>query len=400
MADEPKFLRRPLRRIRSLLKKLTPVSTELIALLAAEEAERDEELDQMKFLVGHVVLNLAQQDPELIPGLRRQLDTGLTRANDRSLFRLDGDGPLIPQEEWPGWPDPQPAETAAAARPHSHLTPAQRRARIAYLQNRQKTIERELEASLKADAPQRNETNTQRKTLVGVVRLTLAFDDHEETNKLRKVLDDGLSEQRNRKLFQLDGDGPLVPEELWPALRVTKPQAAKKRDSNNPPPAADAAARSRRSASQRPDHSGRAESPKAGAVRSREPDSAGNEATSSQRPDSGRTESPKAGAVRSREPDSAGNEATSPDAQEPIAGWRPHRLPVQSASASEAGKRKTVWGAVLKGRAAVAALPTALVGKRITVTDSNEKVWTTTITEVVRRDAESITVRNAGRPGR
>ena len=196
----PNPSRRPLRRIRSLQKKLSAVDNELTALLADENAEREEKLDRRKFLVGHVVLEQAQQHPELIPGLRRQLDIGLTRVYDRSLFRLDCAGSLIPQEEWPGWAES--AETATAARPHSHLPPAQRRARITYLQHRRKDIEQELEGAMEADAPQREETNAQRRILVGVVLLKLALDDREEMNKLRKMLDDGLSEQRGRKLFQ------------------------------------------------------------------------------------------------------------------------------------------------------------------------------------------------------
>ena len=366
MATGSSSPRRPLRRIRALQRALVKADAELVFRTTEEDDDREEENDRRKFLVGHVVLEQVQREPELIPELRSQLKVGLTRAYDRTLFQLDAGGPLIPQEEWPGWPE---RDDTLAAGPYTRLTPGRRQARITFLQDSRKDILQELEALLKKDAPKRENNAKQRKIVVGAVLLKRAFREQEEMNRLRKLLDNGLTAQRDRGLFQLDGVGPLIPEELWRASLDTKAPAAKMRDSDNAPPAADTHAQSPRSDSQHPDRSGRAESP-------------------------------QAGAVRSREPDSAGNEATSPDAQEPIAGWRPCRIRVQNGSDSEAGRQETEWGARLTGQKVIAALPTELRGKRITVTDSSEDSWVTTITEVESRDEKSITVRNSGRPGR
>ena len=370
MTDDPKPPRRPLRRIRSLLKQLLAVDAELTDLTEVEEDEREEErkaaIERRKFLIGKAVLERVQRRLRLIPWLQGVLDSNLTRAQDRVLFQLDG-GPLISQEEWPGWPDhTQRAEASVAARPP--MSPRRRRARITFLQDRRKTIVQELGALQKKDAPQREAKNYQRRVVVGATLLMLALRQHGVMRWLRKLLDVGLSEPRDRQMFELAGDEPLVPEEEWLALQVTKPQAAKKQRSDGPA-AADPPARTARSTSRSANRSGRAESPKAASV------------------------------VRSREPESAGNEATAPEGQDPIPGWRPCRIPDQNASDSEDGQRKTVWGAVLKGRAAVAALPTDLRGKEINVTDSAERSWTSVVTEVVRRDEGSITVRNSGRPG-
>lgn len=92
--------------------------------------------------------------------------------------------------------------------------------------------------------------------------------------------------------------------------------------------------------------------------------------------------------------DDAGKSAV----QEPIPGWRPRRIPVRSSTGSGVGPQQNEWGAKLEGRAPVAALPPELRGKTITVTDSNQRSWTTTITEVVNRDEHSILVRHTGRP--
>ena len=367
MADSTPPTRRPLRRVRALLRAFFQIDAELAFRATEEKDHREAQLDRRKWLVGHVVLERAITEPALIPELRSHLDTGLTRAYDRALFQIDAGRPLIPLAEWPDWPERD--DTLAADDSYDRMPPRRLRARITSLANRKKEILKELEALLKEDEPQREKKNDQRKIVVGAVLFKRILGKHEETNRLRKLLDNGLSAQRDRELFQLDGDGPLVPKELWSALQVTPAPAAKKRDADAVPPTADAHARSTRSASKRPGRIGPAGSPQAG------------------------------GAGRSAEPDSTRNGAMSPDVQEPITGWRPSRLPGASASDSEDGKRNTEWGAVLKGRAGVAALPTDLVGKKITVTDSDDNPWTTTITEVVRRDDESVTVRNSGRPG-
>ncbi|MCY4634652.1 MAG: hypothetical protein OXG04_09140 [Acidobacteria bacterium] len=329
---------------------------ELTPLLAAEEHDRLARYTAMKTqridLLGDAALEAAQAgDPEVRSWLRGALSRHLPPAQAR-LFQM-GTGPLIPREEWPGLPA-EPAETAVAADPPRPMTPVQRQARIKFLQDQRVRHQQELDVLFEQDAPEREKKNRKRKKIIGELLLAL---DEPDVSRVRALLDTALSEPKERRLFQLAGPGPLVPADGCPAPQATRAQAATK-----PPPR-------RRSASQRPDRSGRAGAPTA------------------------------RGAVGSRETDSARTEPLPPGVQGPISGWRPHRVTGQN-SDSEAGGRKATWGAKLKGRPAVAALPAALVGREITVTDRTGSSWTTTITHIVRRDADSITVRDSGRPGR
>ena len=352
--------RRPLRRIRALHRKLAQIDAEMAFREAENDDGGDETITHRKFLIGHAALEQAQRDPELITWLRSQLEIGLTRACDRELFHLDASRPLIPPEQWPAWPE---RDDTTPADSYTRMTPGRRRARLTSLRNLRKTICSELKELLHKDKPKRESTNVQRKIVVGAGLFKASLGKDTEVSRLRNMLDKGLSETADRALFQLEGDGPLVPEDLWPALQDTKAYEARPRDSDNAPPAADA-----QSTSQRPARSDRAGSPKA------------------------------TSAVGSRKADSVGTEGMPPAVQDPIPGWRPRRLPASSASDSEAGERQTEWGALLKGRAAVAALPADLVGKTIEVTDSNHSSWHATITEVVTRDDATITVRTSGRP--
>lgn len=298
------------RRLRSLQRKLTALDHELAALSEENDEERDEErkaeADRRKFLAGHVVLDRVQQRVQRIPWLRGVLDVGLTRAYDRAMFRLAGGGPLIPPEEWPGWPDTPGTEPSVGARPRTRMTPGRRRARIAFLQERRKTIFQQLDELIEETAPERETKNHQRKIVAGAVMLTMSFQKKRVHQWLRKLLDDHLTAVRDRKLFQLQGDGPLVPEEERATLRLTRRERAPKRASDNSPSAADDSARNPGSTSQNANRSGHVGSSTAG------------------------------GAVPSRERESAGN-ATPPDARDPIPGWRPYRL--SGASSSSSGVR-------------------------------------------------------------
>ena len=359
------------RRIRSLQKKLNAVEHELASLIAEEDEERDEErralATRRKLLAGFVVLERVQRRPPLIGWLRRVLAENLTRAYDRSQFGLEVDEPLIPQEEWPGWPEGPRTEPRVADSPRTRMTPGRRRARIALLQGRRKTILTELDGLLKASAPERETKNNLRRILVGAAVLAESLRKKRVHQWLRKLLDNHLTAMRDRSLFQLQDDGPLLPEEERAGLRLARRQAATRRAPDDSPPATDAVARNPRSTLQTADMSGAARSSSAG------------------------------DAVHAQAPESADNEAI-PDSQEPIPGWRPCR--VGGTDSPHSGSRTPIseWGARLASRTALKALPEELVGRMITITDSSQHSWNTRVTEVVSRDERCVVVRNSGRP--
>ena len=363
--DRPGHMRR---RIRSLFKWLAACDAESRSLTAAvdqaHEAERAEETTRRKLLTGTAGLDRALERPGLIGWLLRVLDAGLTRSCDRRLFCLTGVGPLIPEEDWPGWPDAPEATLPEA--PPSTLSAGRRRARLAYLTKKRAMIRAELDDLQKRYAAHRDSRNNQRRILVGAVLLTLACRHHGVARWLRRLLDRRYTAPRDRGLFVLEGVGPLVPMEDQPALRPTRRQAAKTRVSDRPV-GADGKTRRQPSASTRVSDGG---------------------ATGT---------SDQSSAASASQPEPRGNDAVNPDVPEPIPGWRPCRLEVR---ASGPGGRTggSEWGARLTGRAAVSALPKELVGRQIIVTDSNLVSWVTTVTAVVSRDAGSVRVRNSGRP--
>ena len=357
------------RRIRALLKHLAAIAAELAILRAEDDDERQDqrraEDTARKLLTGRAVLKRAIRRLGRIRWLRRQLNAGLTRAADRSLFRLEGAGPLIPEEDWPGWPDGRSETQSAASR--SRTPAARRRARIAYLEEQEKAFRSEFQKLMKEDEPEREARNQQRQILVGVVILRLALRNPRVARWLRKLLDDEYTDTRDRQLFDLEGDGPIVREEDQAGLLPLRRQTAKKGNSDDGPAAAAAA------------------------------DAPGPPSTSQGRTRSGRPASSTSGGVVGT-PDPELDDAGKSAVQEPIPGWRPRRIPVRSSTGSGVGPQHNEWGAKLEGRAPVAALPPELRGKTITVTDSNQRSWTTTITEVVNRDEHSILVRHTGRP--
>ena len=284
------------------------------------------------------------------------------------MFRLEDDGPLIPQEDWSGWPDLRRTRTHVVA--SRARTSAVRRRRIACLDRQQKILQAELEQLMKDDKPEREARNGERTILVGLVILRRCLRDPRLTRWLRRLLRNEYGEARDRRLYQLEEEGQIVREEDQAGLAPTQGQAAKRKAPDDGGPAAGAAdVPGPRSTSQRATRDGRAGS------------------------------STRSGAVRTPAPESDGDDAGKSGVPEPIAGWRPRRIPVPTSSDSEVGSRKKEWGAILVGGAAVADLPARLRGKKITVTDSNQQSWTTSITEVVSRDENSILVRHAGRPG-
>ena len=362
--DTPGNLRR---RIRAFLTTFAAFTHELQFLTATGDeeraAERRAEDARRKTLAGSAVLYRALERPGLIPLLRRALDAGLTRSYERKLFHLADARPLIPEEDWSGWPGAE--ETLPEVHPTS-LSAGRRRARLDYLAKRITAIRAELDVLQKKYAPHRDATNRQRQIVVGAVFLTLSCRNDRVAGWLRRLLDRQYTAVKDRKLFLLEEDGPLVPAEDQAALRPTRRQAAKTRVSDRPP-GADG--------------------------KTRRPPSASTPAS-----DGGGTgTSAQSSTARAPKPEPHGDDATNPDAPEPIPGWKPHRLEV-SASGSGGQTRRSVWGARLTGRAAVSALPEELRGRKIIVEDSNMFLWTTTVTDIVSRDAKGIIVRNTGRP--
>ena len=362
------------RRLRALFTERTAAVDEIEILTTEDDQElagaREEENTRRKVLAGTAVLYRALERLGLIPWLRRVLDTGLTRAYDRSMFRLADDGPLIPAEDWEGWPDTRPVEKTLPKAPPKRLSPGRRRARLAYLKTRLAVIDTKLDDLFKKYTPHRNKKNEQREILVGAVVLQLSFQNERVRRWLRRLLDRRYTAVKDRKLFLLEDGGPLVPAEDQAGLGLNQRQPAKMRVSDGHSPVA----------------GGKARRPPSASTGTSDRDAAGG--------------SGHAGTIRAREPDRAGDEAVTHDVSEPIPGWQPHRLPAESACVSGVRTRRSAWGARLTGRAAVAGLPADLLGRRIEVTDSNLTSWTTTITGVVSRDEGRVTVRNSGRPGR
>ena len=347
------------RRLRKLLREQHRIQAELSALAAEEQHDRARQARaddaRRKLLTGVAVLDWVFQHPRLIRFLRMALAAGLTRTRDRRLFNL-GDGPLIPAEDSPGWPDDRPADETLVETPQAGMSPHQRRVRIAHLKKRAAAVRAELDALGKAYAPRRDTNNRQRRILVGAVLLSLSFGNERLTRRLRRLLNLRYPKARDRKLFVLEGDGPLVPPEEQAELRPTRRQAAKPPSSNAGSFAAAGAVRRPRSAPAPANGGGDAEG--------------------------------------SDVADPTPNPDPAPDAQEPIPGWKPYKLRVESPSDS----RGPTWGAQLKGHAAVQALPKELVGRMITVTDSSLRSWNTRVTEIVSRDDARVIVRNSGLP--
>ena len=212
-SDRPGDLRR---RIRALLRALDTCIREAQPLTAEDDrvrkAERRTVATRRKLLSGGAALDRVLERPGLIRWLQRVLDAGLTGTHERGLFCLAGPGPLIPREDWPGWPG-APVDAALPEAPQNSLSPGRRRVRLAYLKKRIAAIRAELDPLQVQYAPHRDARNKQRKIVVGAVLLTLSFRCERVARWLRLLLDRKYTAPRNRKLFRLEGAGPLVPED-------------------------------------------------------------------------------------------------------------------------------------------------------------------------------------------
>ena len=219
------------RGIRSCQRRLAEIRIELGALRKEEEDDRDDRRrsddTRRKRLAGEAVLKRVIQRVGRIRWLRRQLDSGLTRAAERSMFRLEDDGPLIPQEDWSGWPDLRRTRTHVVA--SRARTSAVRRRRIACLDRQQKILQAELEQLMKDDKPEREARNGERTILVGLVILRRCLRDPRLTRWLRRLLRNEYGEARDRRLYQLEEEGQIVREEDQAGLAPTQGQAAKRR---------------------------------------------------------------------------------------------------------------------------------------------------------------------------
>ena len=353
----PRWERR--KRIIQIRRQLAGLRTEKQAIRAQDEklARQRRSLDtRSKYLLGRAAQTRLERRPGLAEWLRRAVREVLTRVEERRLFGLEPGTPLIPVDKLPrrsragGSPAP-------SVRP-DRMSSEKRRQRLEELKEEERELKRELRELQDEDRGEDDpaDPSTHRCILLGVVLRTMASRRPGVTRWLRRLLDAHLKEERDRKLFRLNEPGPLFLNDESPDTAAIEPADG---------PAAT--------------HGGNM--PRAANAGERNGSEAATESGPRRRP-----------TTRSPEDVSAG------DAQEPIPGWRPCRLP---APPSDASVRRTVteWGACLTGVRAVAALPHELRGRKITVTDSNNRSWNTAITEVIDRNPKSVTVRTSGRPG-
>ena len=248
------------------------------------------------------------------------------------------------------------------------MTLTERRRRIGALEEEERELHRKLRDLLNEDKGEDEPADLTafQYILVGAVVLKWATRRPGVRRWLRALLNSRLKAPRDREIFDLEGPGPLVREDGHPEQRATG-RAAK----------TGTAARKRRARTpEAKDTSGA----RAGAA-------VGRRAADGSGPPDGTALPPSA------------EGATARDADAPIPGWRPCRVPARTSSTQRSGTQQaTEWGSRLKGLRRVAQLPAALCGRTITVTDSDERSWTTTVTDVVSRDEETVVVRNSGRP--
>ena len=359
----PRWERR--KRIIRIRRQLAGIWTEKQDIRAEDERlarQRRGHDTRCKYLLGRAVRPRLERRLGLTEWLRRAVREVLTRVEDRGLFGLEPGTPLIP-EYMSLRRSRAGASPAPSVRP-DRMSPEERRQRLEALKEEERELKRELRQLQDEDRGEDEpaDPSTHRYILLGVVLHTKASRRRGVTRWLRRLLDTQLKDERDRKLFRLNEPGPLFLKDESP----------------------DAAAIGQRAASNRAADGSAATDGNTSRVAK-----AGERNGSETAAGSGPRRQPTAG---SPEDVSAGH------AQEPIPGWRPCRLP---APPSDASGRRTVaeWGACLTGVRAVAALPHELRSTKITVTDSNNRSWPTTITDVIDRNPKSITVRTSGRPG-
>ena len=141
---------------------------------------------------------------------------------------MTGEAPLIPPEDWPGWPDPRQTGREAVGVDLAGMTARKRRRRIDHLRRARTALRERLKDVAARYAPARESANKQRKILVGYVVLQLAFRTGQVRRWLRKLLTVQLTEARDRALFGLDETEPLVPETDRAGLPPVTPREAAK----------------------------------------------------------------------------------------------------------------------------------------------------------------------------
>lgn len=309
-----------------------------------------------KLLAGQAVARRLERRPGLAGLLRKLLGPVLHRAQQRRLFDLEGDGPLIPTVLVSKRP------VAGTTRRADRMSPEERKTRIEEIKRERAELldqRRELQAADR-DSETPADPTLHRFIVLGGAFLSLARGRPWVTTWLRRLLDDYLTGKRDRALFSFES-GPLVVGESEARRTGRRPAraSAKKPKTRAGDPGPEAA--------RRVTDVGTSDG-------SRAPAGGGAQAAGA---------SPKRA-----EHATAGN-------VEQV--WKPCRLPAASTS-SAAGTGKQDWGARLDGVRAVAGLPEELVGTMITIETSGGKSWEEKVTEVVSRDNKCVVVRRSGAP--
>ena len=358
----PRWKRRGL--IETIKRRLAGIPAEIQSLRAPDArsaATRRTRFTRRKRLTGMQVLARIATRLGLSALVRGQLAKGLEPRHQKH-FGLQPGQPLIPIDEPPG------RSRAPAVERAERMTPSERKRRVVALAEEERDLRRKLRElrNVDRDEDEPADLTDFQIILVGAVMLKWATRRASARRWLRTLLNVSLKASRDRKLFDLEGQGPLVLEDEGPAPRATG-RAAK----------TGAATRKRR-----------ARAPQDG-------DASGARAGDTDGPRAAAGSGPHDGGVQ---PLSAeGAPAGGVDA--PIPGWQPRRVPAPTSSNERSGTDEAEeWGAILRGVRRVAQLPVELCGRKITVTDSAERSWDTTVTAVVSRDERVVVVRTAGRP--
>jgi len=308
-----------------------------------------------KLRTGQAVARRLARRPQLEGFIRKVLGAVLHRAQQRGLFGLEGDGPVIPTVSV------SKGAVAGATRRANPMSLKERKERIAEIKRERADLVRQQRALQAADRDSETpgDPTRHRSIVLGGAFLSLARGRQSVARWLRILLDHYLTAKRDRALFSLES-GPLV------VGGSTGPRTSRQR-------------RARASAAKPMMRVG---DPGPEAVR---------RVTDGRTPDGSRAPAGGGSQAAGAGPDRAGH-ATAGD--EPI--WRPCRL--RGAPTSAAAGTGQDWGARLDGVHAVAGLPEDLVDTMITIETSAGKRWKARVTEVVRRDKDCVVVRRDGAP--
>ena len=316
-------------------ERIAGLDAELTVLTSADCTDSREDRrahTRRKLRCGQAVARRLERRPQLAGLLRRVLGAVLQRAQQRRLFGLEGDGPVIPTV-----PVSKRAG-AGATRRANRMSPKERKTRIEEIKRERADLVRQQRALQAADRDSETpaDPTLHRFIVLGGAFLSLARGRPSVTRWLRRLLDTHLTATRDRALFSLES-GPLV---VGASTGPRIPEAARRVTD-------------------------------------------GRTSEGSRAPADGGSQAAGAG------PTGAGH-ATAGDAQV----WKPCRLP--GAPTSSAAEQD--WGARLDGVRAVAGLPEEIVGTMITIETSGGKSWQARVTEVVSRDKQCVLVRRSGAP--